>query len=1530
MKKSNSKDLSLAVAAIATLVVTCAALFATASDSTSREVERPVESGKSSMPSLRGAEAVKHLQANGQYDSLVDAMKAVTERDGASRPETSNGAFSLQKRVLASSPQFFSFFGESVAISGSTAIVGALNQSVNGNSYQGAAYVFVRSGATWVEQDVLVASDGAANDRFGYSVAIDGERAIVGAAGDNVGSISDQGSAYVFLRSGTVWNEEAKLTGDPNGGDEFGSSVAISGLTAVVGSNYLRKGAAYVFVRGTIWTLQQRLVASGGAEGDAFGFQRAVAISGETIIVGSRFATVGSNLSQGAAYIYTRSGSTWTAQQKLTAPDGVPYAEFGLSVAINGETAVVGAWRDTIGGVTKGSAYVFVRNGIFWLLQQKLTPSDAQDGDRFGRSVGIEGETLIVGLEPSVFLSSRPGSAYIFVRSGNNWTEEQKLSAPNVTFSDRFGSSVAIDGATVVVGAVYDSVTQSNQGSAYIFGSAGSAVVAPEGIAFSSNRDGNDEIYVMNPDGSGQTRLTDDPESDLHPSFSGDQSFITFSSTRDGNAEIYVMNADDGSSVTRLTNNSASDTQPSFSRDGLRIAFRSNRDGNDEIYVMNADGSNQTRITNNNLSDSDPSFSPSGTRVLFERVGADNNRDIFTMNANGSSQTRLTTASGDDRSASFSRDGSRIGFASARNGNSQIYVMNADGNNQARLTNNSFSDIEPSFSPDDTSLAFVSDRDGNSEIYAMNADGSNQSRLTNNSALDSAPDWGGYVSRRIFAGDGTQNAFFGYSVAISGDTAIVGAYGAIVGANSQGAAYVFVRVGGAWIQQQKLVAADGSSNDFFGISVAISGETAIVGARFDAPGGSAYVFVRNGTTWTQQQKLSTASGESFGWSVAIDGETTVVGAVGADSNRGAAYVFVRNGTAWTQQQQLTAADGSVNAFFGLSVAISGQTAIVGAPSASVGGNITQGAAYVFVRNGTAWTQEQKLTAADGAAQDNFGSAVGISGESAIVSSPRDDVGANPDQGSAYTFVRSGTTWTQQQQLTAADGVANDTFGSSVAISGETAIVGAEREHSSGANNKGAAYTFTRSGSVWTQLQKVVAPDAAAGDFFGRAAGISGETAIVGAPSKSIVNIGQGAAYIFATVLPPPPTPTPPPTPVPTVQPNTPVGVPVTVRIYDAAVTFPSVTQAGNTIFAEINPPTSAGTPPAGYLICPTCTAYDITTTAVYTGPVNVCLGVPSGIGEPAFSTMILLHGEGGVLVDRTTGRFTSGDGDRTVCGSVTSLSPFVLAQASGTPTPTPAGLEADVAGRPSGDGSFSSNDVVQLRRFASGLDTPATSPNEFQRADSAPIASKGDGAISSADVVQARRFVAGLDAPGSAGGPTSPGAFPALRDKVDDLYGFYAERELTLGEAEFETVSTISLPVEIIAYGDEAAVSFTLEYNSEALSNPRIVLGDAFADGAVLTVNKSLAGRIGVLIDSDLPMIAAQNARRIVIMTFDIASHVKDPAFWLSDNLAGRSVSDSFGNELQMRWLNSSKCENLDSERSYASGRRDIGTSACL
>jgi probable HAF family extracellular repeat protein len=268
-------------------------------------------------------------------------------------------------------------------------------------------------------------------------------------------------------------------------------------------------------------------------------------------------------------------------------------------------------------------------------------------------------------------------------------------------------------------------------------------------IAFTSNRDGNSEIYVMNADGSNQTRLTDNAARDHDPSFNSDGSKITFVSDRDGNNEIYVMDAD-GSNQTRLTDAAQRDIQPAFSADGGKIAFVSERDNQDidfggKIYIMNADGSNQVRLTASGTNET-PAFSPDGNTIAFYSH-RDGRAEIYRMDADGNNVVRLTNSDGPTSNyyPAFSPDGSKIVFTR----DWQIYVMNADGSDISRLTNHPEADLEPVFSPGGGKIAFTSERDigqQSPEIYVMNADGSNQARLTNNTAADNQPSWApGYV-----------------------------------------------------------------------------------------------------------------------------------------------------------------------------------------------------------------------------------------------------------------------------------------------------------------------------------------------------------------------------------------------------------------------------------------------------------------------------------------------------------------------------------------------------------------------------------------------------------------------------------------------------------------------------------------------------------------------------------------------------------------------------------------------------------------
>ncbi len=407
---------------------------------------------------------------------------------------------------------------------------------------------------------------------------------------------------------------------------------------------------------------------------------------------------------------------------------------------------------------------------------------------------------------------------------------------------------------------------------------------------------------------------------------------------------------------------------------------------------------------------------------------------------------------------------------------------------------------------------------------------------------------------KLLSSDAPTADHFGSSVAISGDTAVVGECGSgncgIPSGN--GAAYVFQRdQGGAhnWGEVKKLTASDAQEGDNFGWSVAISGDTAIVGAyREDAGGdqaGAAYVFQRDQggqDNWGEVTKLTAsdaAADDLFGEYVAVSDDTAVVGARGVDflttigANVGAAYVFERDEGGqdnWGEVTKLTGSEALVGDSFG-AVAISGDIIIAGALGQAISGGDASGTAYVYQRNlGGAdnWGEVKKLTASDAQAFDNFGETVAVSGDTAVVGARGEDGGAGDPfslAGAAYAFQREegGTdNWGEVKKLTASDAAAGGGFGNEVAVSGDTAVVGANGDDTEGSFT-GASYVFQRDeggAGNWGEVKKLIASDAAAGDAFGEDVTVSGDTAVVGAPGQA--KAGQlGTAYIFQTKLPEP-------------------------------------------------------------------------------------------------------------------------------------------------------------------------------------------------------------------------------------------------------------------------------------------------------------------------------------------------------------------------------------------------------------------------
>jgi hypothetical protein len=778
---------------------------------------------------------------------------------------------------------------------------------------EGAAYPITIDPVVYAEQKVF--ASGSANDRFGYSVATSNDMVLVGAPADDVGANPDQGSAYIFTRGGASWKQQRLNASDGAAFNNFGYAVALSGDVALVGAPNssiganTNQGAAYIFTRsGTTWTQQAKLVASNGAANDQFGYS--VALSGNTALVGAYHDDVGANPDQGSAYVFVQSGTVWSQQIQLTASAGAAEDYFGISVALSGSTALVGAYGDDVGAnVDQGSAYIFTRSGTTWSQQGKpLVASGGAGGDFFGVSVALERDTALIGAHHD---NDSRGSAYIFTRSRASWTQQGKpLTASDGAPGDRFGYSVALSHGTALVGAPFD---DNHQGSAYVFTSS---------------------LWGW----SQQAKLT----------------------------------ASDGV---------APDTF------GISVAI--------------------------------------------------------------ADDTALVGASSDDI-------GTNVDQGSA-------YV----------------------FTRKETS-------------------------------------W--YQRWQLLASDGEAGDLFGHSVALQGDMALIGVPNDTVGSNaSQGSAYFFVRSGTMWDQQGMLVAPDGEAGDAFGISVAFSGNTALVGASGDDVGanpdqGSAYIFVWNGTTWGQQGKLTALDGamyDHFGGSVALSGDTALVGTpfdnIDANLGQGSAYVFLRSGAAWSQQTKLIAPDGEAGDGFGLSVALASDLALVGAPYDAIDANLEQGSAYVFPGSGASWGQPVKLTASDGAAHDQFGYSVALSGNTALVGAHQDTIGTNTFQGSAYAFTRSGAAWSQQGKLTASDGADGDHFGASVALVGDTALVGAYDVGYAG----GAAYLFTRSGSTWAQQVRIDASDDLWIDCFGVSVALSGDAILIGADYGDITfSFHQGTAYFY--------------------------------------------------------------------------------------------------------------------------------------------------------------------------------------------------------------------------------------------------------------------------------------------------------------------------------------------------------------------------------------------------------------------------------
>ena len=1142
------------------------------------------------------------------------------------------------------------FFGSSIAISGDTVVIGAFSEDGDASSSAiapndlapnaGAAYVFTRNGGSWNQQAYLKAANAEALDEFGSSVAISGDTIVVGAQREDGDASStaaapnnisrEAGSAYVFIRNGEIWSQQAYLKASNAAfGDQFGTSVAISDDTIVVGAveeagdanstqtmpnkNAIGAGAAYIFTRsGIAWSQQAYLKASNAGDGDDFG--RSVAISGKTAVVGApnesgdaRSTAVRPNEFTrwaGAVYIYTCSdGESWTQQAYLKSTNAGIDHFFGTSTAISGDTVLVGA-RGENGDATStatmpndnaddaGAAYIFVRRGSRWSQQAYLKAGNANRDDRFGLSVAIFGDTAVVGASgkdgnanssatmPGVFVS-QAGAAYVFIRNESDWSQRDHIKAQNAGRQDFFGTSVGISGDTVVVGAGGEAGDESSTAAAPNDNAvrAGAAYVFDLGMI-----DSSPDIVVEYPVGT--ERLSGGMAVDFSNADPEIEDVIKMITVRNyGNTDLIGLSLSLAGLHPEdyvLENSSFGETLAPGASSTFTVGILPTAVGLREAQVLISGNDPEVSpfVLNLTRRESVPEISlehPAGAELTSGETSID-----FGTGLVGSSSEAKTFTVHNRGTADLNGLSVRITGA----GTTDYAVV--DGEVVSTLAPGSSTTFSVTFTPlvpvPSPALLEISSSDIDEAPFLVDLLGEG---ITPSMAAQRA-----YLK----AGNAGRSDSFGHSVAVSGDTIIVGAFSEDGdasstdaspndNANDAGAAYIFVRSGSGWEQQAYLKARNAGEGDWFGWSVGISGDTVAVGAiREDGDAsstvaepnentsgsGAVYIFARSGGSWSQQAylKAGNAGGsDQLGVSVAISGDSVVVGATdeAGDANStavapndsarraGAAYVFTRRDGSWSQEAYLKARNADENDGFGVSVGISGDTVIVGA-SGEAGDDrsttflpnnnyLSAGAAYIFSRGGGGWSQAAYLKANNPWRGDRFGGSVAISGDTVVVGARFEDGDESStldepnegafDAGAAYVFTRNGL-WSQQAYLKASNAGTMHFFGVSVAISGDAVVVGATGESgdsrstaavpNTGGGGAGAAYVFARSEDGWDQQIYLKASNTGSNGF-GAPVLISGSEVINGAagedgdasstiatPNENVA--GSGAVYIF--------------------------------------------------------------------------------------------------------------------------------------------------------------------------------------------------------------------------------------------------------------------------------------------------------------------------------------------------------------------------------------------------------------------------------
>jgi hypothetical protein len=679
----------------------------------------------------------------------------------------------------------------------------------------------------------------------------------------------------------------------------------------------------------------------------------------------------------------------------------------------------------------------------------QLTAPDGLGGDDFGWATAVSGSTAVFGAYGH---DAGAGAAYVF--TGASWTQQTKLQATNGQPGDNFGEAVAVDGDTAAIGAP---ASNGGSGAVYIFGFSGSRwtqvaeLTAPDG----QRGDAFGQALVL----SGTTLIVGAPN-------------------RNSSAGAAYVFTGSGSNWTMDAELTAPD---GAAGDGFASAIA--LDGTTAVFGA-------------------PQAGSGGAAYIFAGAGTTwSEQAELSEGVNGSSGDGFGYAVALTGSTAFIGAPGRTGAAG------DVYLFSSAGGSWTQQATLAASDGQAgdrfgiSLAVSDT-VALIGSSDyriGGGVVYVFTPGGGSWQQ-----------------SAEVKASHRKNGSLFGESVSLSGTTAVVGSYASN---KYQGAGYVFTQgtTVSKWAQAAQVMASDGQGGgDLFGRSVALSGTTLVVGAPdHNAEQGAVYIYTSNGSTWSLAAELSDPAGKNgdmFGLAVAISGSTILIGAPGGSSQPGAAYVYDQSGSSWSLQTTLTPVGGA-HGNFGHSVAISGSTAVVGGGSA----------VYVFAATSQGWSQVQALSAPDGGSRDRYGFAVGVSRSALVVGAP----GHNSSAGIAYFYGLNGSQWTLQSELAGSDPAGGDVFGSAVAVSGSTAVIGAPGININHVNgHTGTAYVFVATNGTWSQQAEIIGPGLHNGQVYGTSVAISptGRTVAVSTSGRVWIFTNAGGTWPLAYVQSHPPQP----------------------------------------------------------------------------------------------------------------------------------------------------------------------------------------------------------------------------------------------------------------------------------------------------------------------------------------------------------------------------------------------------------------------